>query len=104
MDLVLLLRFILGMPKGFNKVGPLSADHPGPIRLWTDDDKGLRSGSWNKFNVPVWAMEHDGHLFVRTFSPRVNILYIDVIKGGTMELLKDFPAVYNVSDFIDEID
>lgn len=90
----------LGMPKGFNKPG------------WTQDGHARNKidirlhpagtyPSWNNLNVSVWALEKDGFLFVRTFAPRMNFTWIDVIEGGTLSLC---PAAINVADFIDEID
>lgn len=95
----------LGMPKGFNKPGWRQTDRQEKdrtrstmdIRLWV---KGT-SPEWNRLNVAVWAMEKDGYLFVRTFAPRVNTTWVDVIEGGTMDLV---PVAINVADFIDEID
>lgn len=94
--------FALGLPKGFCRPG----FHPDEdkvltkmnIRLWPDKDKCY---SWDNLNVPVWAMEEDGYLFVRTLAPRVNICWVDVIKGGTLSMV---PNAIDVSKFIDEID
>lgn len=94
--------FALGLPKGFCRPG----FHPDEdkvltkmnIRLWPDKDKCY---SWDNLNVPVWAMEKDGYLFVRTLAPRVNICWVDVIKGGTLSMV---PNAIDVSKFIDEID
>lgn len=97
----------LGLPKGFNRPGPAQA---GPdaskmkhsntmeIRLWSAD---MTPPKWDHLNVPVWAMVEDGFLFVRTLAPRVGRLYVDVIEGGTLEMV---PKAINVSDFIDDID
>lgn len=56
---------------------------------------------WNKFNVPVWAMEHEGHLLVRTLVPRLGMTFIDIIEEGTLDMV---PNAINVSEFTDEID
>ena len=65
----------LGLPKGFHKPGWFrNDDTPGgwkhrnqmEIRLWA---KGT-APEWNDLNVPVWAMEQDDYLFVRTFFIR----------------------------------
>lgn len=98
--------FYLGMPKGFTRVGMRSeaayrrTDEPGAhsnIRLWLKDtDPG-----WDRLNVAVWAMEQDGFLFVRTYAPRINDAYIDVIEGGTLDMV---PKAINVGEFVDEID
>lgn len=97
----------LGLPKGFCKTG-VEIDHYDrtgkkkrgrnkiDIRLWAD-----AAPKWDRLNVPVWALEQDGYLFVRTFMPRINSSYVEVIKGGTMALV---PQAINVAEFIEEID
>lgn len=103
----------LGMPKGFNKVGlNMFSGRPEAhkaIRLWpmsVDLDGNMKVSAkpsdWNKFNVPVWAMEQDGYLFVRTYCPRTNVNFIDVIEGGSrIELV---PQAIDVGEFINDID
>jgi hypothetical protein len=92
----------LGLPKGFNRSG-LDPSHPGGtsntmnIRLWV---KGT-APVWDHFNVPVWALEKDGHLFVRTLSPRRNWSYVDVVEGGTLALV---PDAINAGEFYDDMD
>jgi len=90
----------LGLPKGFHKPG---SDQDGKIkikmdiRLW----KAETHPKWNKFNIPIWAMEKDGFLFVRTYAPRINKGWVDVIEGGNFDLV---PGAMNVAEFLDEID
>lgn len=104
-------RIALGLPKGFNRYGGSvppshlkegnseSARDKSPmlIRLFSKENKI----SWDKFNVPVWAMVKDGYLFVRTDCPRINLVYVDVVKGGTLEMV---PSAIDVSKFYDEMD
>ena len=98
----------LGLPKGFCKTGherdpldrtgkTLRGRSKADIRIWR---KG-KSPAWDRLNVAVWAMEQDGFLFVRTFSPRINVTYVDVIEGGTIAMT---PNAINVGEFIEEID
>ena len=99
--------FYLGLPKGFCRVGMRSEaayrrvqEKEGAhtnIRLWL---KGTNPG-WDDFNVAVWAMEKDGYLFVRTYSPRTNNSNVDVIEGGTLDLC---PNAIDVGKFYEEID
>jgi len=97
-------KILLGMPKGFNRVGfNTSSLHPrdhqhNPIRLWTEMPP---EDHWDNLNVPVWAMEYEGHLLVRTYCPRINVNWTDVVKGGTRDLV---PNAINVAEFVDEID
>jgi hypothetical protein len=90
----------LGLPKGFDKTGwreDGTRRNKMSIRLYLKNQKP----AWDHLNVPVWAMEKNGFLFVRTFAPRIDATWVDVIEGGTMEMV---PVAINVADFIDEID
>lgn len=96
-------HFALGLPKGFNRPGPNDnrdkTRNTMMIRLWPVDEGKIPE--WNHLNVPVWAMERDGFLFVRTYMPRINDTAVDVIEGGTMEFV---PDAIDVAAFIEEID
>ncbi len=93
--------FYLGLPKGFNRVGAFVAKGDDKtknnIRLWIDDPP-----EWDELNCPIWGMEKDGCLFVRTYLPRTNRNFIDIIKGGTFDMLPE--TTVDVAKFIDEID
>jgi hypothetical protein len=97
-------KVYLGLPKGFNKVGDISNDvnnkRTTNIRLFENDS--VVKQTYNFLNIPVWAMQQDGYLFIRCYSPRVNISYVDVIKGGILQEI--CPKALDVADFIDEID
>ena len=95
----------LGLPKGFNRCGyEVDGDSMFKstgrllIRLWP---KGT-DPHYDKFNVPVWAMEKDGFLYVRTYMPRTNKGCTDVIEGGT--ITEFCPDAIDVGEFYDEID
>ena len=105
-------NFALGLPKGFNRAGheyAPSKEHPHRsqmhIRLWPEGTEP----EWNHLNIPVWALEgkhtkdsdHDGFLFVRTYQPRINHTIVEVIEGGTLDLV---PNATDVSKFFDDID
>lgn len=52
---------------------------------------------WDVYNVPVWAQEKSGTLFVRTYSPRTDQTYVDIIVGGELEWLqKGYPMVVDI--------
>lgn len=90
----------LGLPKGFNKPG-LNEDGNARYRM---DIRLFKKGSyfgWDKLNIPVWATEQDGYLFVRTFAPWINCSWVDVIECGTLDMC---PNALDVSQFINEID
>ena len=90
-------RIALGLPKGFNRIGQLEfLPNTCYIRLYEKEPP-----KYDKFNIPVWAMEQDGFLFVRCYCPRINATFVDVIQGGK---LKDAPGAINVGEFWGEID
>ncbi len=97
---MLLSVYALGLPKGFCRPGHENGGQfriDMDIRLWP---KGTKP-NWNNMNVPVWAMEREGFLFVRTFAPRINMTWVDVVEEGSMSMV---PNAIDVSEFIDDID
>lgn len=94
-------HFVIGLPKGFNRPGPNDRRDKTRnnmlIRTWPQGT----SPDWDNLNVPVWAMVHKGTLFVRTYMPRINDAAIDVVEGGTLELV---PNAIDVGKFLEEID
>jgi hypothetical protein len=95
----------LGLPKGFNRVvytdGMMGDGKRTNIRLFDHQVFGV----YDKLNVPVWAMEKDGYLYVRCYLPRTDRKFVDVHKGGKLEeLRKKFTEVIDVAEFITEID
>ena len=95
-------KIALGMPKGFNKPGFITGK-----KIYMRNNIDIRlfpKGNlpeWDNLNVPVWAMVQEGFLFVRTFAPRINMTWVDVIEDGYLSMV---PKAINVSDFIDDID
>jgi hypothetical protein len=61
----------------------------------------VKADFWDKFNVPVWALVQEGVLFVRTYCPRTNQTFVDVIEGGTLSLV---PQAIDVAPFYEEMD
>lgn len=94
-------KICLGLPRGFNRSQQKNSEY---IRLWYGLGRGDQKSLvpvWDQFNVAVWAMEKDGYLFVRTFSPRIDVSVVEVVKGGTLNLV---PKAVDVSSFWGEID
>lgn len=89
--------FALGMPKGFNKTGPKDRDTAsGEIHLYPPGE----TPHWDYLNIPVWAMRHEGNVYVRTFMPRLNTGVVEVLlECGTLP-----EGALDVAEFIDEID
>lgn len=101
-------RICLGLEKGFNRTGRIEfGDNPfSYLRLFDNPENGP---DYNKFNIPVWAMEKNGYLYVRCFCPRTCWIFVDVIKNGKMEnaSFKDGNISYqaiNAGEFFDEMD
>jgi len=97
--------FALGLPKGFCKP-PRDLKDPNRrpvarmvIRFYASWEDGHIA--WNKLNIPVWAMEQDGYLFIRVYMPRVDMGAVEVIKDGKLSMA---PGALNVTEFINEID
>ena len=92
----------LGLPKGFNKPAYRidgSRESKMAIRLFLKGEKPV----WDRLNVPVWVLEKDGYLFVRTYAPRIDFSWVDVIEGGKAEDTWPWEAI-NVAEFYDTID
>ena len=98
----------LGLPRGFNKPGvsdrPERKDGSRNTMYLHFITKDELEGEFDHFNVPVWAMEQKGHLFVRALSPRINRGYVTVIKGATVSDLPKQFTVIDVAEFQKEID
>jgi len=92
--------FMPGLPDGFNRVGmempELSNNDRMLVICWPLDSH--MHLVWNNFNVPVWAKEEGGFLFVRTFRPRINRGSVDVVECGTVGMV---PSAIDVSNFDD---
>jgi len=64
----------LGLPKGFNRLGPVSPEHLKPRIFKTYEDS-----KYNKWNIPTWKhLNEDGHTLVRGISPRTNLPFTDI--------------------------
>lgn len=67
----------LGLPNGFNRMGALHEGMKSNIRIL---DKETAKDFFDVFNLPTWTLEYKGHLLVRTYIPRKNISYVDIIR------------------------
>jgi hypothetical protein len=96
---------MLGLPKGFNKFVRVENDKSGcgapEVRLHPNTETVPTKTAWGLLNVPVWALVKDGYLFVRTFSPRINRTFIDVVKGGTLDMV---PQATNIEPHLEGMD
>lgn len=94
--------FALGLPKGFNKPRLNDAEtrrrNTINVRLW---EAGTQP-DWDHLNIPVWFMTRENFLFVRTFAPRIDYSWIDVIENGQCSILP--LSTVDAGLFIEEID
>jgi hypothetical protein len=81
----------LGMPTGFNRLGPVENNHK--LYIWESLDQlnGNRAAArvesvkdipqwYDKFNVPVWKHRtKEGHVLVRGLHPRTNAPFSQII-------------------------
>lgn len=98
-------KFALGLPKGFCRSGLIYDPRDGKPAYPNKMEIRLHSAGarprWDDFNVPVWALMEDGFLFVRTYNPRVNRTFVDVVEGGTLEMV---PRAIDVGPLVGEMD
>lgn len=81
----------LGVEKGFNRLGPLSAKIM-PLCIYKDEEQFRYdfspqykatsfkdNGLYDNFNVPVWKyLDENGNTFVRGLSPRINTPFLHI--------------------------
>lgn len=66
--------FFLGMPTGFNKLGP---NEKLKIKIF---EKFTDVFDYDKFNVPVWKhLDKHGNTIVRGLMPRINFPFLHII-------------------------
>jgi hypothetical protein len=96
----------LGMPKGFQRPPHVrgennTKDPVARMEIYLAP-AGCPLPDTNKLNIPTWAMEKDGFLFLHVVSPRINYMRTFVLEGRTFAELP--PGVVNVAEFYVEID
>ena len=80
-------RIFLGLPKGFNRLGPNGSS----IEIHeTYDDflscMGIELDKLNKYTVPVWKhLTENGHTLIRHYMPRRNDTTITIILENCMD-------------------
>jgi len=96
----------LGMPRGFQRPPRLRGEnnttqHVNLMEIHLAP-KGCPLPVMDKFNIPTWAMEKGGFLFLHVVSPRINYVRTFVLEGRTFSELP--PGVVNVGEFYEEMD
>ncbi len=94
----------LGLPHGFNHTIKMEVSYGKVvrlpyIRLWNE----MPSQTWNRLNIPLWALEKDGFLYVKTACPRKCIYVVDVIVNGKVADMP-IPPVDNIESWWSEIE
>jgi hypothetical protein len=70
---------MLGMPKGFNRLGPAENANISIFETYEDFMKEYANIK-TKYCVPVWRyVNKDKHTFLRIYNPRINIAEIIII-------------------------
>jgi len=76
-------NFYLGMPKGFNKIGPQNEYY---LNIFENDTQQRQHFPYNWLNVPVWKYKNNkGHIFVKGLSPRINMPFLHIILEGNID-------------------
>jgi hypothetical protein len=90
----------LGMPTGFNRVGPMDTKSL-PLFVFATPEESAEF-PYDKFNVPVWKHRTtDGHTLVRGMSPRRNCPFIHV---HLHDCMADIDCIEISQDEIDLMD
>jgi hypothetical protein len=87
-------RIFLGMPKGFNKIGPVDDVWYGkrrPFIFKTLQEKNELWGEYDYYNVPAWKYRNkNGHTLIRVFMPRLNNGELHIILEDCMDRVVGF--------------
>jgi len=77
------IRIALGLPKAFQRV----TEETG-IYLYEKEEEQQEDYDFDIFNIPVWAYEEDGYLFIKVYSPRILQTNVVIIKNGNIKNIK----------------
>lgn len=68
-------RILLGMPKGFNRIGPVENFKTYIFEKFED------GWGYDKWNIPVWKHFDGKNTLVRGLSPRTNFPFLHIFVG-----------------------
>lgn len=86
----------LGMPKGFNRLGPATGTK---IRIF---EKFSDEREYDIWNVPVWKYRNEeGHVLVRGLRPRLNEPFIDIYLEDCLDKIKCVEITEKEINFMD---
>lgn len=80
-------NFFLGMPKGFNRVGPLKSEFKFMPQIYKTWDEFMETyQGYDKFNVPAWKhLNEHGHTLIRGLQPRTNQPFLHIILEDVLD-------------------
>lgn len=79
-------HILLGMPKGFNRVGGNEKLNPSIYGTYESSD-----WKYNKWNVPVWKyLDKFGNTLVRGMCPRTNFTFLHIFLEDCMDKISCF--------------
>ena len=94
--------FFLGMPKGFDRVGPSGVES---VKLQVSSDSYVVDALKRKhpFSLAVWKhLDKHGNTLLRCYSPRTNVGWSVVILGDCMDKFPD--AIEITEERMEEMD
>jgi len=88
---------LLGMPKGFNRIGQYTDLKPNIYETFESSD-----WTYDKWNIPTWKfLSPEGHTFVRGISPRTNKPWIHVFLENCISKINCLEITQSDIDFMD---
>lgn len=76
-------KIFLGMPKGFNRLGPQKDMQ---VLIFKDQEQQEKQWKYDKLNTPIWKYQNDKkHIFIRGYIPRLNMGFVHVILKGNYD-------------------
>jgi len=81
-------KLLLGMPKGFNRIGPYL-----DFAMFESFEDG---DGYDKFNIPTWKyLNSKGHTLVRGHRPRTNLTFVHVYLENCMDKVNCYEVILN---------
>lgn len=90
-------KIMLGMPKGFCRVGHQNDLRPNIYPTFQDSD-----WKYGKWNVPTWKyLSPEGHTFVRGFRPRTNSPFLHIFLENCIDKVSCLEITQEDIDYMD---
>lgn len=86
-------RIMIGLPKGFNRTGPVQTDDQRFVYVYETYEDFINDFT-PKFNVIVWKhLDVHKNTLLRVYSPRINVGRTVVIRGDQLELMSNVTTI-----------